>query len=205
MSFRRCTDIPGDGELFRACAPQGIGCRLARCGSRDERLRGRDRARAHRRRQAGLSILSRHRRHMGRRGVENGPPPDFLLKATLVELGTVIPGSTIFVPSRAGLVLPQRCPECFPRWPAPESRAIAGSSSDDWGSHLFVQITEASPGTAADIEHPIAGSQAKTINRLPARILRQKENPVKKRNIRRQTVIPSADGITVAIDPLIHH
>ena len=71
--------------------------------------------------------------------------------------------------------------------------------------YRFVQITEASPGTAADIEHPIAGSQAKTINRLPARILRQKENPVKKRNIRRQTVIPSADGITVAIDPLIHH
>src|SRR5580693_2689690 len=56
------------------------------------------------------------------------------------------------------------------------------------GPYRLVQITEASPGTAADIEHPIAGSQAKTINRLPARILRQKENPVKRRNIRRQTV-----------------
>jgi hypothetical protein len=204
MSFRRCTDIPGDGELFRACAPQGIGCRLARCGSRDERLRGRDRARAHRHRQAGLSILSRHRRHMGRRGVENGPPPDFLLKATLVELGTVIPGSTIFVPSRAGLVLPQRCPECFPRWPAPESRAIAGSSSDDWGSHLFVQITEASPGTAADIEHDRRLSSQDDQPPSCANPSAERES-VKKRNIRRQRVIPSADGITVAIDPLIHH
>ena len=81
-----------------------------------------------------------------------------------------------------------------PKCPAPESRAIAGSFWACCEPHLYVQITEASPGTAADIEHPIAGSQAKTINRLPARILRQKENPVKKRNIRRQTVIPSADN-----------
>jgi hypothetical protein len=71
--------------------------------------------------------------------------------------------------------------------------------------YRFVQIAEASAGAAADVEHSIAGSQAKTINRLPARILRQKENPVKKRNIRRAPVIPSADGITVGIDPLIYH
>jgi len=56
-----------------------------------------------------------------------------------------------------------------------------------------------------DVEHSIAGSQAKTINRLPARILRQKKNPVKKRNIRLEPVIPSAHRITVAIDPLIYH
>jgi hypothetical protein len=61
-----------------------------------------------------------------------------------------------------------------------------------------VQIAEASAGATADVEHSIAGSQAKTINRLPARILRQKKNPVK-------PVIPSADSITVAIDPLIYH
>jgi hypothetical protein len=71
--------------------------------------------------------------------------------------------------------------------------------------YRFVQIAEASAGAAADVEHSIAGSQAKTINRLPARILRQKKNPVKKRNIRREPVIPSADSITVAIDPLIYH
>jgi hypothetical protein len=72
-------------------------------------------------------------------------------------------------------------------------------------TYRFVQITETSAGAAADIEHPIAGGQSKTIDRSPARILRQKENPVEKRNKRCQTVISSADGMTVAIDPLIHH
>ncbi len=34
--------------------------------------------------------------------------------------------------------------------------------------YRFVQIAEASAGAAADVEHSIAGSQAKTINRVPA-------------------------------------
>ena len=71
--------------------------------------------------------------------------------------------------------------------------------------YCFAQISKAPAGAAAHIEHLIAGSQAKTIDRLPARILRQEENPVKKRNKSCKTVIPSADSITVAIDPLIHH
>jgi hypothetical protein len=68
-----------------------------------------------------------------------------------------------------------------------------------------LQITKTSAGATAHVKHPIAGSQAKTIDCLPARILRQKKNPIKKRNKTCKTVIPSADGITVAIDPLIHH
>jgi hypothetical protein len=71
--------------------------------------------------------------------------------------------------------------------------------------YCLMQITKASAGATADVEHLVAGAQPKTIDRPPARILRQEENPVKKRNKCCKPVIPSADGITVAIDPLIHH
>ena len=73
------------------------------------------------------------------------------------------------------------------------------------GTHRLAQITKASAGAAADIEHVVARPQVKTSDCVSARIPRQKKHPIEQRNILRDTVVAVPHRVVVTVHPRVCH